>query len=406
MSLATYIYKVLKQVHPDIGISKKAMSITNSFALDIFHRLAGEAGNLSRYNKKETVSSREIQTAVRLILPGELAKHAVSEGTKAVTKYVASEGGGGEINSESGSDSEQTNEDNNEGESDLEQSNEETSDKDVAMANIKKGPGAQLSRSSRAGLQFPVGRIHRMLREGKFAPRIGAGAPVYLAAVMEYITAEVLELSGNAARDCKQIRIVPRHIQLAIRNDEELNKLLSSVSIAQQGVIPNIHQVLLPQKSSVETPSSAPSGFSFATTPASEPAFSFGSPAPSPESRIGAAIKTLQELSGHLTNPHKDVLKKLIGDADVEVSASSPEKSSSPKTEMKKGPKKPLSAYLFFSMQSRESLKQEYPSLGFGELMKMVGNQWKTLSEEEKVPFQEMAANDKLRYQREVEEAK
>ena len=89
-SYSSYIYKVLKQVHPDTGISKRGMSIMNSFINDIFERIAGEAGKLSRYNKKATLSSREIQTAVRLMLPGELAKHAVSEGTKAVTKYTSS----------------------------------------------------------------------------------------------------------------------------------------------------------------------------------------------------------------------------------------------------------------------------------------------------------------------------
>ena len=86
----TYIYKVLKQVHPDTGISNKAMSILNSFVNDIFERIAGEASKLAAYNKRSTISSREIQTSVRLILPGELAKHAVSEGTKAVTKYQSS----------------------------------------------------------------------------------------------------------------------------------------------------------------------------------------------------------------------------------------------------------------------------------------------------------------------------
>ncbi|KXZ55928.1 hypothetical protein GPECTOR_2g1479 [Gonium pectorale] len=84
-----YIYKVLKQVHPDTGISSKAMSIMNSFINDIFEKVATEASKLSRYNKKPTVTSREIQTAVRLVLPGELAKHAVSEGTKAVTKFTS-----------------------------------------------------------------------------------------------------------------------------------------------------------------------------------------------------------------------------------------------------------------------------------------------------------------------------
>ena len=89
-SYSSYIYKVLKQVHPDTGISKKGMSIMNSFVSDIFERIANEASRLAKYNKKSTISSREVQTAVRLLLPGELAKHAVSEGTKAVTKYTSS----------------------------------------------------------------------------------------------------------------------------------------------------------------------------------------------------------------------------------------------------------------------------------------------------------------------------
>ena len=87
---AIYIYKVLKQVHPDTGISSKAMSIMNSFVNDIFERIANEASKLSHHNGRSTISSREIQTSVRLLLPGELAKHAVSEGTKAVTKYTSS----------------------------------------------------------------------------------------------------------------------------------------------------------------------------------------------------------------------------------------------------------------------------------------------------------------------------
>ena len=89
-SYSSYIYKVLKQVHPDTGISKRGMSIMNSFINDVFERVAGESGKLTRYNKKSTLSSREVQTAVRLMLPGELAKHAMSEGTKAVTKFTSS----------------------------------------------------------------------------------------------------------------------------------------------------------------------------------------------------------------------------------------------------------------------------------------------------------------------------
>ena len=124
------------------------------------------------------------------------------------------------------------------------------------MSGRGKGGKARVkakSKSSRAGLQFPVSRVSRFLKKGRYANRVGSGAPVYLAAVMEYLTAEILELAGNAARDNKKQRINPRHLQLAIRNDEELNRLLSGVTIAQGGVLPNIHAVLLPKKSGGKT---------------------------------------------------------------------------------------------------------------------------------------------------------
>jgi len=126
-----------------------------------------------------------------------------------------------------------------------------------ATGKVKKGAAGRkaggprkkaVSRSVKAGLQFPVSRIGRYLKKGRYAQRVGTGAPIYLAAVLEYLAAEVLELAGNAARDNKKTRIIPRHVLLAIRNDEELGKLLAGVTIAHGGVLPNINPVLLPKK--------------------------------------------------------------------------------------------------------------------------------------------------------------
>ncbi|KAM3296486.1 hypothetical protein ACQJBY_038697 [Aegilops geniculata] len=118
------------------------------------------------------------------------------------------------------------------------------------MAGRKGGERKKaVTRSVKAGLQFPVGRIGRYLKKGRYAQRVGSGAPVYLAAVLEYLAAEVLELAGNAAKDNKKTRIIPRHLLLAVRNDQELGRLLAGVTIAHGGVIPNINSVLLPKKS-------------------------------------------------------------------------------------------------------------------------------------------------------------
>jgi histone H2A len=120
---------------------------------------------------------------------------------------------------------------------------------------IGKGKRTQVSKSMKAGLTFPVARMGRFLKRGKYADRVGPGASVYLASTIEYLTAEILELAGNAARDNKKSRIIPRHIQLAVRNDEELNKLFRNVTISQGGVLPNIHSVLLPKKSAASVAS-------------------------------------------------------------------------------------------------------------------------------------------------------
>ena len=119
-----------------------------------------------------------------------------------------------------------------------------------------KSHGKSISKSTRAGLQFPVGRVARHLRKGRYSQRVGAGAPVYLAAVLEYLAAELLELAGNAAKDNKKSRINPRHILLAVRNDEELNRLMSNTTIADGGVLPSINPSLLPNKGKSQTQAS------------------------------------------------------------------------------------------------------------------------------------------------------
>jgi histone H2A len=118
--------------------------------------------------------------------------------------------------------------------------------KTASKGKGKVSSSTQKTRSARAGLQFPVGRIARFLRKGRYASRIGGGAPVYLAGVLEYLAAEILELSGNVARESSRMRIIPQHIKLALKKDEELNKLIGSITIAKGGVAPNIHKALIP----------------------------------------------------------------------------------------------------------------------------------------------------------------
>lgn len=118
----------------------------------------------------------------------------------------------------------------------------------MSRGTIDRTSQKKVTKSERAGVVFPVGRISRLLHEGNYAERMGMGAAVYLAAVLEYLVAELLEMAGHAAIANKKKRIIPRHIQLAIRNDPELNRLLTNVTISRGGVMPFIHQVLLPKK--------------------------------------------------------------------------------------------------------------------------------------------------------------
>ena len=189
-----YIYRVLKQVHPCMGLAKPANEILNSLNFEIFHRLANEAMKLCANDGKSTLDDGHICAAIGLCIPGELAKHAKSEATKAVMKWSASQGGGG-----------------------------------GGASKNSKMRRCNISQSARAGLQFPVARVAKAMNVGKYASRIGGKAPVALTAVMEYLMAEVLELSGNAASDAKKRRIAPNAIVCAIQKDDELKQMISVV---------------------------------------------------------------------------------------------------------------------------------------------------------------------------------
>jgi histone H2A len=208
-SFASFAYRVLKQVHPDTGMTGDALAEINNLTRISLEKFVEAANNLLLSNKsKKTITSLEIQVAVRLVLPGELAKHAVSEGTKAVTRYNASV----------------------------------EDPKTKTKGGAKKVP---TSRAHRAGLQFPVTRVENMMMKLCVVNRKSSSAAVYLSAVLEYLTAEILELAGNASRDYKKHRINTRHIKLAVGNDEELSRFYHD-TIMSGGVLPHIQQQIIP----------------------------------------------------------------------------------------------------------------------------------------------------------------
>jgi histone H3/H4 len=201
-SNATYITKLLKKNHADTGISRGALQTVEGMIRVFQTELAKTVNCLLETTRSRTLTSRDIQSAVRLALPGELAKHAVSRGTKAISVFNAGSGKGG-------------------------------------------------GKAGQADLTFPPTRmLNQLMTEIAGRTRRSSTAGVYYAAVVEYLVSEVLDLASNAARDSKAKRVIPRHLLLSIANDEELNHVFppTKTVIPHGGVVPNVHQILLGSK--------------------------------------------------------------------------------------------------------------------------------------------------------------
>jgi len=225
IDFSIYTLKVLKQVHPAIGITRKGMAVMQDVLSDVAVRLADSVSTFVAHADLGTVSKHQIQGATRSVLPGELSKHAVSEGTKAVAKEAQFRADQKAFIEGENSNAKQMADD--EG-------------KLRWFQRAKEGKWVQIGSrvEAHAGLQFSVSRAARVLKRNvKVAKRIGYSAKIFMAAVIEYISAEILELAGNAASDLKKKRITPRAITLAIRNDQELN-VLFPFAIASGGVLP------------------------------------------------------------------------------------------------------------------------------------------------------------------------
>ena len=188
-----YITKVLKKVHPDTGMTKNAKDALNMFINMLGKKIIQRAVDLNHSINKLTLSSKDIQSAVFFEIPGELAKFATSEGNKAITKYYS----------------------------------------------------YTRTRAQKAGIIFPPSRARKLIM-GYWRNNIGSGSEIYLAAVLEYICAEILDISGNNARDRKRARIDDRSLFLAIENDYDIRQLSKNIKFEiLGGVIPTIHSSLM-----------------------------------------------------------------------------------------------------------------------------------------------------------------
>lgn len=246
-SYKTYIYQVLKQVHPKIGISTNAMEVLNDFTLNLFQRINTEAKKLNSLRKRSIITSRDIQSAVKLIFKGQLAAFAVSEGYRSVQTYTKVMMKSGpryfrgykfsradlDFKVDDPDAAEEAEDQNN-----LNQSNDG-----------RRRKWTPKKHSTSCGLVFSILRVKRHMKRDKGQKRLSALAPVYLAAVLEYVMLEILEISGDAAIENHKKRITPRFLTLGIHNDEELWDLFGLTSILPQGgVVPSILPELIPEK--------------------------------------------------------------------------------------------------------------------------------------------------------------
>ncbi len=199
-----YCGKILKQVHPEIGISGTALEITSNIAKMTICKIMDVANQFIQRSSLQTLGEKVVESAVRIVFPGELSKHAISELRKALEKY---------------------------------KSYDEKNPKSKKSEEEKKS----VRRNTKAGLQLDVARVQKLMNIRSVAKRKSDKAAVAMAAAVEYLIAEVLELSGNVARDTKKARITQRHIKIAILNDEELNKFFKNAVIGG-GVLPKINE--------------------------------------------------------------------------------------------------------------------------------------------------------------------
>jgi histone H2A len=216
-SFSRYIDIVRHQVHPDFSISRRAVLVIDNLLQDLMQKIGSIAGELVRKEKKQTLTDRDIKAACSFFFPGQLAKHSIMGGSKSVDNILGV-----------------------------------MDERDRVGIKMINGKPVKNKRSTMCGLSFPVGRIETYLRKGCYAKRVGSMSAPFMAAVLEYMCAEILELAGNDARNRRKRRITPRCIGLGIRNDQELHDLFQKDTIAWSGIVPGIHKSLLPRKNATE----------------------------------------------------------------------------------------------------------------------------------------------------------